>query len=266
MNIIKAEVYKACKEKWIYFTLISIIIVELITLLIQQKITESQNLALIPAFELMAQLIKNGIFTSLFFILYRSATSISGERSSKSINIILSKSITRWKYLAGKLFTYFFITMFLYFFVFLLAIIISSIYGNFESIAIENYIIISNIELWKNLFLSFTLMLFPTFAIIVVSLSSSIITKQSGLSIALLFVFFLIMYFLDIFGDIINVEFDNKLLMFYLTYPFNNFLDLSSGILNKWSPKIYYLIIGSILYSGIFITFSFFYFKKCDIN
>lgn len=266
MNLIKAEFYKAMKEKWVWIGLITVFIVEILTLLIQQRIIESQDLLPISAFEMMSHLIKNGIVVSLFFVLYKSAVSISSERSSKTINIIISKSIARWKYLMAKILNYFLISILFYIVVIFVAFIISAIYGNFESLSVENYVIITSGILWLDLFLSFLLILLPTLAIISVSLFCSVITKHSGLSITLLIVFFLLMYFLDVSGDIFNFDSNSKSLMFYLTYPLNNYLNLSSGILNRWTPTIYFSTIGSILYSGIFFTFSFLYFRKCDIT
>ena len=266
VSIAKAEIRNLLKARWILWAIGFIAVVEFISAFSLLKISQVQNSPDPSGFEILGYSFRNGIYMVIFFLLSEISKSISGEENSGILKTILSKLSNRIDYLIGKLISHIFVGFGLIFFSLIVSIVLGGFWGDYYGLSEGTYIIISESDLWINLFGTVFLTTIPLGASVCMGLFFSVLSRKPGLAVVFTFGAMLGM-FIFIFTDlamVINVE--NKLLLYYLTFPADTFIDLSKGLPVLWTPKIYHVVLGSMIYSIFFYGMSYSIINRRDFS
>ena len=265
-SIIQTEFRHLLTLKWVRWTFLSLLAVEIVSAIFLVKITQVQDTSHLSAFEMLGFTFRSGFYTVLFFLFGNVAISIASENNSGVLKTILSLLPNRGDYLTGKCLAHVVLGIGFTLTALVLSLILGFFSGDFSGLLEGTYIIISSGDLWKSLFLATLIIIFPLIAGISIALFFSVLCRNSGMAVILTFGFFLALSLTGFSDFTLIFDFNNKLLTHYISFPLNTFIALSKGLPSTWKPDIFYLIFGSILYGGLFFFTSLALFQRRDFS
>lgn len=258
-KLIQNEIYKMLHQKFIYLSIICVIVVVIISGIgIGYVLPENSDAGSGYLFMLISSRTAISMIGAVLILIFSSML-ISNETSFGTIQMMLINPISRLEFFLAKLITAMIFSIILLTTIILSAFVVGKIIFSYGDLVERGIVLFTQWEILSNFLYCYLILLFPIFALICYGLMISVLINNVGMAIGLSVGSII---FLDIVKERLNLS--SFLFQSYIETPFEFAQDLIEGFGINWTPKIFYCIGISGGWIVVFLLIGYLIFSKKD--
>lgn len=260
--IIKIELEKLLRQRFVYTLFGFVVLLVIIASIFRQQLSniESLNLSQSNGFEMMASASKWGLRLGAYLFLLLSIHLLSDEYADHTLKTILTRPIQRSEYILGKSGVILILTCVLMLILAASSFICAMLFSEFGDLTERGYVFYTWGRLARQFFYAYLLLIPTMLTVGLLGLFISVLIQKSGTAIVSGLGLLFLLNIVTVIDEIKNFVFTT-----FLLFPLETVSKMASRLYPQWTPGLYWLFGNALIYSGLFIYFSIWIFKKRDI-
>jgi len=262
ITLFSIELLKLKNQRFPIFSLLFIIIFTIVVALFRTKLSSVEifNMGKATGWQILSFAASWALQIASLLILILSINIVADEFSDRTIKNILTRQVSRFQFLFGKIVTIGFIVLVFLSAIFIVGALMGAIKGSMGNLEERGYIISTWTSLLSNHFLAFIFSFITIFTLGIFGAFIAMLIPKPGVAIGLTICLYFIFNIISQFANVRNFLFTS-----FTYFPINTAKEISHGLASSWAPRIYWCLLTNLGTGIIFLFLAKYILKRKDI-